>query len=343
MPNYEPDKWNDKDSGGNVQASSNCYDYAIDKPRKDRPPNLEQGKTAGSTPGLKHNKQPPMFPWFFTCKQMFDGTVADGLKASSKDAKCDDGCWKVALLLHPYMDPKDNTKQATDPTSGDPLFDNFHFVREDSPGHWSHKPGNGQATNKDDDGKEITDPEKAKLHGYTICAYFCVCPKEVEIAYVPSPVGEQYVARRDVAAVLTLRVSTGTPDPQWLLDFAQTAVIANKLATLPPARGSVPEGMGYRGFLLAQDGRAAGLPLLAYVGGGIVQTWDGERLASYRDTKGLEPWLLSLANACSHRSGLDEAAEAVGVSRIQSRRPVAKRLRKPSAAKKPPSGPRKRR
>lgn len=31
MPNYEPDKWNDEDSGGKVQDGNNCYDYAINR------------------------------------------------------------------------------------------------------------------------------------------------------------------------------------------------------------------------------------------------------------------------------------------------------------------------
>jgi hypothetical protein len=53
--------------------------------------------------------------------------------------------YKVGL----YID--DNNKDDVD----------FHFYRQNRDGYWSHKPGSNLVTNKDADGKLITDPDKA--------------------------------------------------------------------------------------------------------------------------------------------------------------------------------------
>lgn len=59
--------------------------------------------------------------------------------------------------------------------------EDYHFIRQDNNGYWSHKPGGGNVTNKDYSGMRITNPEKANfdntsanLYYDTYCGYYCV-------------------------------------------------------------------------------------------------------------------------------------------------------------------------
>ena len=51
----------------------------------------------------------------------------------------------------------------------------FHFYRQDKNGFWSHKNGWRKATNKDCDGRFITDPKYSNNGIYKVfCGYFLV-------------------------------------------------------------------------------------------------------------------------------------------------------------------------
>ena len=60
---------------------------------------------------------------------------------------CDNG-YKVALVLGLVK-------------SGGSVDQDYHWYRQDAGGKWSHKPGGKKATDKDQSGNEITDPETA--------------------------------------------------------------------------------------------------------------------------------------------------------------------------------------
>ena len=56
----------------------------------------------------------------------------------------------------------------------------YHFLRKDSSGTWSYKFPQMPATDKDLEGRPITDPEAAPLPGhYVVCGYYQVKPAEV--------------------------------------------------------------------------------------------------------------------------------------------------------------------
>jgi hypothetical protein len=57
----------------------------------------------------------------------------------------------------------------------------YHWYRKDKNGKWTHKPGGTAATNLDNSGNPITDPETANRGGYTdFCGYFCICSSATE-------------------------------------------------------------------------------------------------------------------------------------------------------------------
>ena len=60
----------------------------------------------------------------------------------------------------------------------------YHWLRQDANGLWSHKPGDKAATNRDAVGRLITDPRDCNLtyfFGSVVCAYtfttFYYCPR----------------------------------------------------------------------------------------------------------------------------------------------------------------------
>jgi hypothetical protein len=116
-----------------IQGTNTCYNYANNQvlPREAEP---------GGPP--------------YSCYALLQGAMADGLlEATDITIPLGKGeGWYVAVA-----------------TSIDPC--DFHFLRQDENGCWSHKVGHEEATNLDLDCNVITDPAQAKLEDYTVCAY----------------------------------------------------------------------------------------------------------------------------------------------------------------------------
>ena len=59
---------------------------------------------------------------------------------------------------------------------------NFHWVRLDSNGMWSHKPGGSAIQNTDNDGNLIHDPSTQNFSPWTqFCGYFLTTPSKINI------------------------------------------------------------------------------------------------------------------------------------------------------------------
>lgn len=130
--------WND---GGQIQFNNNCYNYANNK-RTDS--FAQPGRYAGAMYSS------------LTCSSVHQAAEADGLKPSSASAGCPCTKDKIALVVAPGID--------------------FHWYRLGFDGMWSHKPGGTQATNVDNSGNLISNPETANRGIYTdFCGYFCTC------------------------------------------------------------------------------------------------------------------------------------------------------------------------
>ena len=85
---------------------------------------------------------------------------------------------------------------------------------------------------------------------------------------------------------------SGLPNPEWKLTAAQTSQLEGLLADLEETNAAVPEArLGYRGFYV----RNADTRL--QITNGLVIIWNRETPAVYRDSRGAEDFLRSLAVA----------------------------------------------
>ncbi len=174
VPEYNPSEWNDNNG---VQRSNRCYNYACDI--------KSDGKYA--EPGVAHNV-PPKRPDSinFECEQLIKAAESDGLALCDCDkgcGGCNDCSHQVALFVRigtvspgvgcnpisPNL-PDDDDSQMFFPTD-------YHWIRKDRNGRWSHKRGENPAREL-----SITNPKDLKLGTYYFCACFCVDKTKVSIA-----------------------------------------------------------------------------------------------------------------------------------------------------------------
>lgn len=147
IPSYNPSYWNNDST---VRLNNNCYNYGNNK-RTDT--FAQPGKRSGDYPN-------PM-----TCADVSAAAISDGIEALPGSGTCPDTQDKVALVVDPGTD--------------------YHWYRRDANGMWTHKPGGTQATNLDNSGNPISNPETADRCGgylcYTdFCGYFCSCSSDTE-------------------------------------------------------------------------------------------------------------------------------------------------------------------
>ncbi|OFA06927.1 hypothetical protein [Duganella sp. HH101] len=128
-PSYQPTFWNDN---GTVQRNNNCYNYANNK-RTD----------TFAQPGRAHG----VTGYPMTGSAVYNAAVADGLVPTTASGTSPDGKTKIALVVAPGYD--------------------YHWYRQDSDGRWTHKPGQTRATNVDNSGVTISNPETANRGAYT--------------------------------------------------------------------------------------------------------------------------------------------------------------------------------
>lgn len=139
-PQYEPQWWNDYDTGAAIQAFNNCYNYATNY-RTD----------TFAQPGLGSGQ---IYPSPIMAAGMTAAAVRDSLE-QSKQSTCPKEGHLVALFVAPAVD--------------------FHFYRLGRNGLWTHKPGPTPATNVDNSGAIIHDPRQANRGIYTtFCGFMLV-------------------------------------------------------------------------------------------------------------------------------------------------------------------------
>jgi len=141
IPLYGPSYWNDS---GIVQGNNNCYNYGNNKKTN-----------TFAQPGRRAGAQYTSL----ACTSVYNAALADGLTAASAGGTCPRSYCikdKVALVVAPGID--------------------YHWYRQDNTGMWSHKPGNGLATNLDNSYHSISDPRTADRGAYTeFCGFLCSC------------------------------------------------------------------------------------------------------------------------------------------------------------------------
>jgi hypothetical protein len=160
---------------GEALVRTNCYAYALNKP----------DAASWGMPGASAPNAPPLDPSKFDCKVIGAGVETDGGRKAprdevfrSDDATPKEGGYYIALFVRPRSGCFFSS------CTGD-----FHFLRRDDNGLWSEKMGATPVVNKDTQGKEITDPEKAELGGgYTdFCGYYAVNPAKMKMGTMAVP------------------------------------------------------------------------------------------------------------------------------------------------------------
>lgn len=158
-PDFDPLAW------ARIAAQVNCYTYALNSP--------EMGMSA---PGNVANRRGQKMAEFglnakdITAEAPFNDFVravigaagADGLEAIETLDDVKDGHYPVALYV------------------GNAGGNDFHWLRQDSDGGWSHKMGPDPVTRTDQTGENITDPKNAKFSFYQFAGLFQIPAKDNE-------------------------------------------------------------------------------------------------------------------------------------------------------------------
>lgn len=139
-PAYEPWYWND---WGQIQYTNNCYNYSNNK-RTDT--FAQPGRASGNQAGE------------MTADAVRAAAISDGLELTDRWSESPSGKTKIALVIWPGWD--------------------YHWYRKDSNGLWTHKPGSTEATNLDNSGQSITNPETCNRGGYTVFAAYFFTPSD---------------------------------------------------------------------------------------------------------------------------------------------------------------------
>jgi hypothetical protein len=143
IPTFHPEYWND--GYGDIQMKNYCYNYATNR-RTD----------SYAKPGRASGQE--VDPLHYDIASLTRALQADGLIPTTLAAGCQDNRALIALLL----DPGDRA--------------DYHFLRRDSNGRWSHKNGFSMATDKDMQNADILNAETAYMFPYReFGGYFCAC------------------------------------------------------------------------------------------------------------------------------------------------------------------------
>jgi len=152
-PLYEPSRWNDDYS---IRIGNNCYNYACNIITNTfAQPGDASGNPFDSWDGIQ-------------CQEVTNSALSDGLKIYENE-ECMSCAHQIALFI-------------------DPEWPEYHWYRKDRHGLWSHKPGDGKATNLDYANLPIVDPRFADRRSsggalnYTqFCSFFCASKGYVTI------------------------------------------------------------------------------------------------------------------------------------------------------------------
>lgn len=115
--------------------------------------------------------------------------------------------------------------------------------------------------------------------------------------------------KEDSAGTIRLFIYSGRPDPEWKLEATDLKGLQELLrevaggeSTHPPP----PGGLGYRGFLVRGVSTADEGSSDFEVFRSVVTERRGTRVKHWRDTHGLERWLLDQARQQGHGKVLDD-------------------------------------
>lgn len=139
---------------GDKKNTHNCYDYAMNNS------NIQSEKTHPGYTKLGNDLEGSNVR---TCEQMEERLKMDHpeLQKILLYKECPPGKYKIGMMIDPN--------------------DDYHFIRQDRNGQWSHKPGSSNVRNTDFSNSLLIDPSKADFNykeeslNYTKkCGYYCI-------------------------------------------------------------------------------------------------------------------------------------------------------------------------
>lgn len=154
-PKYVPDEWNHPDT----VEKYNCYDYAFN--------NKNPAQNKRTQPGViaKLNTKSDKSP-LHQCNILHNRLSVDhpSIYTINYDEPCKHNFYKIGTLVA---------------QRGTPFQRDYHFIRQDDDGHWSHKLGGQSISQLDAQKNLITDPRIANLnykyYQYKdLCGFYCI-------------------------------------------------------------------------------------------------------------------------------------------------------------------------
>lgn len=235
IPAYQPDFWN---YYMEILRNNNCYNYSNNK-------RTDTFAQPGRAAGQKYTS--------LTCPAVEVAAIADGILKLEGD-NCLNGENKIALVVAPDFD--------------------YHWYRMDSNGYWSHKPGGTSATNLDNSGNIITNPEIADRGNYTdFCGYFCTCSSDIQgigheiisLMITAEEAAEEPI--RDGLKV-TVMIYSGRPNPTYLVPAGEKRKQEMIMGFFAPLETDcnfkketvIPSILGYKGILVEKTGDCKTFP-----------------------------------------------------------------------------------
>lgn len=180
--------------GQGFQDYANCYSYAMNDP--------DRYSYQGDHPGARIEDTPAYTKLFEEesrvererdyegfKKNLLKQIEADGAIIGGPDAEPIAGYYRVAV----YTMPPEKA-----PKGGDNPWSDFHFMREDAGGGWSHKPGSLPVTNKDHNGKPMSDPKTAEIGGYEFVSFIYVPEGGLDVGHRYEPATKKATPHKDV-------------------------------------------------------------------------------------------------------------------------------------------------
>ena len=181
-PPYTPENWNRPF----VQKVHNCFAYALNILSKSLSKKCQDENICNTHQPGEKSKWPPMDEK--TCPNLIGRILGDDKYIPIEFPEvCPNGMSKVAFIIDTQND--------------------YHVLRQDTTGYFSHKGGQGPATNLDARGHLIADVRRAnfdysdkpdKLNYTHFCGYFCISRSIVHAA-VPNG-GRRYQKTRRLSS-----------------------------------------------------------------------------------------------------------------------------------------------
>lgn len=151
-----------------IQPFNNCLSYSVD----DRDVGQDEKEDYAATPGqrtLGWEAATRIGPYKRAdyaafVRQTISGNESDGMVFTGRQMQSRAGYYRVAL----YM------RRAEQDTQSMYEGHEYHYVRQNRDGTWSHKYGGLNVIDTDYGGHKITDPAKADMGAYNFIGYFLV-------------------------------------------------------------------------------------------------------------------------------------------------------------------------